>query len=133
MKIAICGFYGKKNFGDDLFQSKFLSIFNENEVNFYSDCVDIDVKNYKDESFLNNDIYIIGGGNLINPSFWFFNQNIKKPIYFLNVSVSKDILNNLDFIKKLQNINIQKIYVRDYESEKIFKELNDIMCLIYFI
>ena len=84
MKIALCGYYAKNNFGDDMMAdclSEVLSFGGQNEVRVYSDSSNLKVINYKNSSHLNNDIIVIGGGGIIDNKFWALqDENIDKLI-----------------------------------------------------
>jgi polysaccharide pyruvyl transferase WcaK-like protein len=127
MSISLCGFYGKNNYGDDLMAdclSQRLGV-NGTQVNIYSDNSKNNVKNgLKDDSFLESDKIVIGGGNIIGPNFWIFKDEIfdkiktRDDIVFLNVGVTKDYLSDSNFVNKLQQLNAQW-WVRDIESQAL--------------
>ena len=54
MKIALCGYYAKNNFGDDMMAdclSEVLSSGGKHTVRVYSDTANLKVLNYKIESY----------------------------------------------------------------------------------
>lgn len=133
MKIALIGFYGKNNFGDCLMEKHLRSILSKdnNEVVVYSDC---DVPNVinaeKDNSYLQADLIVIGGGGIVVPEFCVLYKtriqsliDCKKPICFLNVNVTTVVLENIEFGNKIKQLNATW-YVRDYESVEILKKLD---------
>lgn len=133
MNVALCGFYGKFNFGDDLVAdclSKILAT-NGNKVFVFSDTEGNNVLNgFKTKEYINCDIIVIGGGGIISPNFWLFrNERLtelikaKKNIFFLNVNLTKDILTNTSFTNKLKRLNAQW-YVRDHYSIELLGKIN---------
>lgn len=117
MKIAICGYYGKSNFGDDLMMDYISSLFSGHEIKIYSDTKTDKITNgIADNSWLNSDLIIIGGGGIVDPKFWVL-KNMEalkgKNIMFFNVSVYNHL--DSDFIVKLSGLNA-KWYVRDTQS-----------------
>lgn len=133
LNIALCGFYGKNNFGDDLMQdclSEVLSSSGKNKIHVFSDCERTNIENgLLNKKHLQCDLVIIGGGGIINKNFWTFKNggideliNSKKEIIFLNVNVYKDILKENAFIEKLKLLN-SKWWVRDFESQKNLSEI----------
>lgn len=127
LSIALCGFYGKNNYGDDLMAeclSQRLGV-NGNQVSVYSDVCKGDISNgMKDHSFLSADLIVIGGGNIIGPGFWAFKDGMidllpkDGRVMFLNVGVTQDYLSNVEFGQKLKDLNA-KWWVRDMESQDI--------------
>jgi len=125
--IALIGWNGKKNFGDTLMQELLrekLSL--HGHVREYSDLSTTGlIKGDIDNSFLNNDILIFGGGNIISPDFWPFKSlNLIKDqkVYFVNVNVNIDG-DNIELIKQLQKINTKWI-VRDSKSKSMLSQHN---------
>ena len=132
LKIALCGFYGKNNFGDDLMQdclSEVLSCDGKNEVFIFSDLEKNDIKNgFLNKEYFDCDLIVIGGGGIINKDFWIFRDNgidellsSWKNVMFLNVNVYEDIFNDKIFLSKIKSLNA-KWWVRDSKSkEHLFK------------
>ena len=83
----------------------------------------------KDHSFMESDVIVIGGGNIIGPGFWLFkDSNIDllethKNIVFLNVGVTKDSFHDHVFRDKIINLKA-KWWVRDIESQDILSTFN---------
>lgn len=133
MKIALCGYYAKNNFGDDMMAdclSDLLSFGDKNQVKIYSDTSNLKVLNYKDHSHLLNDIIVIGGGGIIDKKFWALNdENIiklkesNKKILFLNVNVYSEALKDAYFVENLKSLNALW-WVRDKSSVDLLKNLN---------
>ena len=127
IKIALIGWSGKNNFGDNLMQSllkKELSYFGE--VTEYSDIDDINIiKSDKNLAHLHNDILVFGGGNIISSEFWPFNSldKIKKnqKVLFLNVNITSAIHDETILLNKLKQLNATWI-VRDSESARLLSE-----------
>lgn len=129
--IALCGFYGKSNYGDDLMadclQNR-LSIHGD-QVKIYSDVRKGEVLNgMKDHSFLDSDLIVIGGGNIIGPGFWAFKDGMidilpkDGRVVFLNVGVTQDYLDDAEFSDKLKSLNA-KWWVRDHESQDMLYKI----------
>lgn len=81
MNIAICGYYGMGNFGDDLFLRTFQQVFSNHHVYPWNAQLDPD----------KTDAVIIGGGDLITPySFnsYYFPPHLKnKPTWMYGVGI----------------------------------------------
>ena len=133
MNIALCGFYGKNNFGDDLMQDCLSEILSKNKKNKVHVFSDLESENIQDgllnKKHLHCDLIVIGGGGIINKNFWVFKDggiddliSSWKETIFLNVNVYPDILKNEEFILKLKSLNSQW-WVRDSESHKILKSI----------
>lgn len=128
--IALCGFYGKNNYGDDLMAaclSKRIAC--GNEVRIYSDVFKEGILNgMKDHSFLDSDLIVIGGGNIIGQGFWAFKDGMieRLPkdgrVVFLNVGLTKDYLLDEVFSRQLNQLNATW-WVRDSESIDILSNL----------
>lgn len=133
MKIALCGYYAKNNFGDDMMAdclSEVLSFDGRNSVRVYSDTSNLKVINYKDKSHLDNDLIVIGGGGIVDKKFWALNElniekliNSNKKILFLNVSVYSEAAKDGNFAESLRNLNA-KWWVRDKSSVELLKSIN---------
>lgn len=117
MNIALIGYYNHNNFGDDLLQNYLTEYLKRyGAVTVYSDCEDEwGVRNgLKDKSFLKRDLIVIGGGSIVQPGFWVFQENLfGKQIVFLNVNVGE--ITNEEFRAKLVNLKA-KWFVRDTYS-----------------
>jgi polysaccharide pyruvyl transferase WcaK-like protein len=133
MKVALCGFYGKKNFGDDLMQdclSEVLSANGKNEVLIFSDLEYDGIQNgLKNKKHLDCDIIVIGGGGILHSNFWIFKNNgiddlikSKKEILFLNVNVYSNFIKDKTLIDKVKLLNA-KWWVRDSRSSELLKEV----------
>ena len=129
VNIALCGFYGKNNFGDDLMQDclfEVLSKNGKNNVQIFSDLDKGEIKDgLKTKDHLKSDLIVIGGGGIINKNFWIFRDggideliSCWKQIIFLNVNVFPDIFSDKIFASKLKSLNAQW-KVRDSESKII--------------
>jgi polysaccharide pyruvyl transferase WcaK-like protein len=123
MKIALCGYYAKNNFGDDMMAdclSEVLSSGGKNSVRVYSDTANLKVYDYKNHSHLDNDIIVIGGGGIVDNKFWALSEdNIdklkNKKIIFLNVNIYSEAAKNVDFMNKLKSLDALW-WVRDKSS-----------------
>lgn len=123
MKIALCGYYAKNNFGDDMMAdclSEVLSSGGKHTVRVYSDTANLKVYNYKNHSHLDNDIIVIGGGGIIDNKFWALSEDNldklnNKKIIFLNVNIYNETIKNIDFMNKLKCLNAHW-WVRDKSS-----------------
>ena len=130
MKIALCGYYAKNNFGDDMMAdclSEVLSSGGKNTVRVYSDTANLKVVNYKNNSHLDNDIIVIGGGGIIDNKFWALtDENIdklkNKKIIFLNVNVYSEAIKNIDFVNKLKSFDASW-WVRDKNSVELLSSV----------
>ena len=132
LNVALCGFYGKNNFGDDLMQDCLSEILSnkKNKVTVFSDGCSLGVENgLSNKSYLHSDLIVIGGGGIISKDFWIFKNNgfddlinSWRPIYFLNVNVYADVLNDKIFSFKLKSLNA-KWWVRDSESKNNLKKI----------
>ncbi len=138
MKIAICGFYGKKNFGDELMQDYLSELLcfddDQDEISVYSDNHVFDsslavreIKNgIEDKSYLDADVIVIGGGGIIDPNFWIFrDKGIEKlmgrKVIFLNVSIYRGAVVNKWFMFSLKQLHASW-YVRDHASVEMLEE-----------
>jgi polysaccharide pyruvyl transferase WcaK-like protein len=133
MKIALCGFYAKQNFGDDLMAhhlSKILSVNGTHSVHLFSDKSAESIENgLLTESHILCDVVVIGGGGIVNPDFWAFKKGgidkLKysgKPIAFVNVNVTQDILKNQQFIEDIKALKA-KWWVRTRQSADILAQV----------
>lgn len=81
MNIAICGYYGMGNFGDDLFLRTFQQVFSNHHIYPWNAQLDPD----------RTDAVIIGGGDLITPysfnSYYFPSQLKYKPTWLYGVGI----------------------------------------------
>jgi polysaccharide pyruvyl transferase WcaK-like protein len=129
MEIALCGFYGKSNFGDDLMADclpEVLSLGGRHNVTVFSDCESHGVKSAKNElNYFNYDVVVIGGGGIINPKFWAFKKaelekliQSQAPIFFLNVNVTEDFNLEQGFPEQIARLNA-RWWVRDDFSHTI--------------
>lgn len=101
----------------------------DSKISIYSDVCRGNVLNgMKDRSFLDADLIVIGGGNIIGPGFWAFKDGtislLPKDgrVMFLNVGVTRDYLKDAEFAKNLQELNA-RWWVRDLESKDILKTI----------
>jgi len=133
MKIALCGFYAKQNFGDDLMAhhlSKILSVNGTHTVHLFSDKTSDLIENgYSTNAHLSCDIIVIGGGGIVNPDFWAFKngglerlKHLNKPVAFINVNVTPEILKNQPFIEDLKALKA-KWWVRTRQSADILAQI----------
>jgi polysaccharide pyruvyl transferase WcaK-like protein len=131
MKVAVCGFYGKSNFGDDLMADCLgdrLSC-GAHQVTHYSDNSAGDIRNgLRDLSYLDADVVVVGGGNIIGPGFWAFKDGgidrlggVRR-LLFLNVGVTPDYLSDKEFAGKLAGLNATW-RVRDAESVELLARI----------
>ena len=131
MRIALCGYYGKNNFGDDMMANLLSEKISQNKhiIKLYSDCTN-GTLDYQKSSFLDSDVVVIGGGGIVDNKFWALNEvNLPKlkesgkPVVFLNVNIYNESLNNSQFISNLSDLNA-KWWVRDKFSFESLKKLN---------
>lgn len=128
--LALCGFYGYKNYGDSL-MLKAIKIFFKNldiQVSSFSDKKSEEAFNFKENDLLANTIknykYIaLGGGGIISSNFWFFKNNFHKKIesnnlYLLNVNLTTEAEPVLKEIKD----KIKLAIVRDKYSVEYAKQ-----------
>ena len=129
--MALLGFYGKHNMGDDLMQLRLGQLLGQGTENLtiYSDCDRIGIKNglYCDD-YLNADLIVIGGGGIISPDFWAFKGSridklAGKNLVFLNVSIYEGDLTNAEFSSKLKNLGAEVWSVRDSKSEALLSSI----------
>ena len=131
--IALCGFYGKNNMGDDLMQHHLATILqqgNPKKLTIFSDCNSGSAQNgLRSDRFMNSSTIFIGGGGIIEPDFWAFRDGRlqemlieKKEVVFLNVSVYESLKQNLVFQEQLRLLNAEWI-VRDNRSATILSSI----------
>ena len=126
--IAVVGWYGKKNFGDELMASRLSQVLsrNGNTVSIYSDlCADGVLDGTKDASYLDQDVIVIGGGGIVTTDFWALRQpmleELRKSralIAFLNVNVTPECCEDAEFTSNLRSLNA-RWWVRDQMSVEI--------------
>lgn len=131
MRVAICGFYGKSNFGDDLMADCLAERLSRGGhlVEHYSDNAKGSIRNgLRDQSYLDADVVVIGGGNIVGPGFWAFKdgglerlRGVKR-LLFLNVGVTQDYLSDEEFVGGLTGAG-GRWWVRDRESVSILGRL----------
>ena len=131
MKIALCGYYAKNNFGDDMMAdclSEVLSFGGKNQVRVYSDTSNLKVLNYNDHSPFVNDVIVIGGGGIVDKKFWALNdenilklKNLNKKILFLNVNIYSEALKDIEFANNLKSLNALW-WVRDKSSVELLNQ-----------
>ena len=119
--LYVVGYYNHNNFGDQQYQISFKNLFKTEEIEFI-DCDKIDKQEIKD-----NDIIVVGGGDVIND---YFLDNINKhfankpnDIYavsvgipFLNIIIKtpiKLLIFNKIFIRTQQDISILREYYKE--------------------
>lgn len=100
--LALCGFYGYKNYGDTLMLRAIKGFFKnlDIQVSAFSDRKSDEAFYFKENDLLSNVInsykYIaLGGGGIISPNFWFFKNNFHKKLesdnlYLLNVNLTTE-------------------------------------------
>jgi len=106
--------------------SKVLSIDDLHEVKVFSDKSADGIENAAvSRGHLDCDVIVIGGGGIINPDFWVFKGDgltklkaAQKPIAFVNVNVTAELLNNTSFAEELKNLKA-KWWVRTRQSADI--------------
>ncbi|MBS1722356.1 MAG: polysaccharide pyruvyl transferase family protein [Armatimonadetes bacterium] len=128
--VALCGFYGKHNYGDDLMADCLTARLTSlgSTVNVFSDTTQPGVHNgLKDPVYLTSDTIVIGGGNIIGPGFWAFKDGRleeltkAKQIVFLNVGVTADYFADKEFVSQLRDLRANW-WVRDLESVKLLAD-----------
>jgi len=131
MNVSVFGFYSFSNFGDSLMLDRIILQLNNCNVSVFSDSYkkydNIEIFDYEfNDSYLNSDVIIFGGGNIINPKFWGFKKEILEkikekgiPIIFYNVGVTKEIEYDINkgFPKLLKDLNAKWV-VRDTASKE---------------
>lgn len=133
MTIALCGFYAKYNFGDDLMAhhlSKVLSVNDTHNVRIFSDKSLDNVENgLLSSGHLDCDVIVIGGGGIVNTDFWAFKndgltklKNSQKPIAFVNVNITQDILKDSQLIEDLKSLKA-RWWVRNRQSVDTLTEI----------
>jgi polysaccharide pyruvyl transferase WcaK-like protein len=131
MRISLCGYYGKNNFGDDMMATLLSEKISQNKhaIKLFSDCSN-GTFDYRKTSFLDTDLIVIGGGGIIDTKFWALSEaNIEEmrkskiPIVFLNVNIYQESLNNSQFVKSLFDLNASW-WVRDKFTYDELKKLN---------
>lgn len=132
MRVAVCGFYGKSNFGDDLMADCLAERLGRTgcEVSLYSDNErGPSIRNgLKDKSYLDADAVVVGGGNIIGPGFWAFkdgglgNLAAARKLVFLNVGVTPDYLSDDRFVSQLRDLGATW-KVRDAESVELLAQV----------
>jgi polysaccharide pyruvyl transferase WcaK-like protein len=85
--LALCGFYGYKNYGDSLMRSAIIDFFKNINISaaVFSDKESEEALNFKKENIFEKILpsfeYIaLGGGGIISPNFWFFKNNFHKQV-----------------------------------------------------
>ena len=130
MRISLCGYYGKNNFGDDMMATLLSEKISQNKhaIKLFSDCSN-GTFDYRKTSFLDTDLIVIGGGGIIDTKFWALSEaNIEEmrkskiPIVFLNVNIYQESLNNSQFVKSLFDLNASW-WVRDKFTHDELKKL----------
>lgn len=130
-QIALCGFYGKGNFGDDLMAMhlpKLLNMEGDAHVELYSDCLAGNINDGRDGSWARAHVLAIGGGGIVSPKFWLFTQqenrervaNMDK-VVFVNVNVTKEFDDDPDFAAWLRSLQALW-FVRDNDSIHILRK-----------
>lgn len=131
MRISLCGYYGKNNFGDDMMATLLSDKISQNKhtIKLFSDCSN-GTFDYQKFSFLDTDLVVIGGGGIIDNKFWALTENnlnllkdSKIPVAFLNVNIYQESLNNINFMQNLLELNASW-WVRDKFTYDQLKKLN---------
>ena len=119
MRIAILGYYGAKNAGDDRIQHTMRKGLPNDELSFFRAWNDLKIKKGEIE---HHDFLIIGGGGLIirnTNNLAALIQEIKIPFAVIGISVSSNAPDNQECIRALAQ-NACYINVRDKKSVEIF-------------
>lgn len=130
--VALCGFYGKQNLGDDLMAQELPRLLGREgacEVQVYSDKRHENISNgMATGEHLEADVIVLGGGGIVGPGFWAFKQDglrklaeCGKPIAFVNVNVTPDYLQDEDFVRGLRDLKA-RWWVRDSQSVTLLAE-----------
>lgn len=131
MRISLCGYYGKNNFGDDMMATLLSDKISQNKhsIKLFSDCSNGTI-DYKKSSFLDTDLVVMGGGGIIDNKFWALNETnmlllkeSKIPIAFINVNIYQESINNLSFMQNLLELDANW-WVRDKFTFEQLKKLN---------
>lgn len=133
--LALCGFYGYKNYGDSLMLKAIRNYFKnlEIQVTAFSDKKSEEAFSFKENDLLNNTInnykYVaLGGGGIISPSFWFFKNNFDKKIesdnlYLFNVNLTTEAEPVLKEIgSKIKLAIVRDKYSADYARKFLSEE-----------
>jgi polysaccharide pyruvyl transferase WcaK-like protein len=108
MKILVLGWYGHHNIGDESYKETFRSLFPNHELTF--------TDSLKESLVGQNDVIILGGGNVLRQGFLNQLQGIQKPIYGFSLGMEELPQCDLSFFKH--------IYTRDIVTLEKLKELN---------
>lgn len=126
---ALIGYYGKNNWGDNLFNILIPHFFITHcslGVNVYSDCAD-SAMNFpvtdRSKHFPSENIIIIGGGALINRDFWAFNSKLSllnNKVIFFNVEINEGADSIIDDLRAINALWV----VRNISSVHYLKNHN---------
>jgi exopolysaccharide biosynthesis predicted pyruvyltransferase EpsI len=72
--VAILGWYGHHNFGDELVQEGMRQLFKDWNITFLSDTKNI-YSQFNADIVNKHDLFVLGGGELINSDRLFFGSN----------------------------------------------------------
>lgn len=103
MNIAVCGFYGKHNIGDDIMQSEIHDFFRSqgHQPRFYGDkkgsLNGIEILNWDVVNPLDDEVICIGGGGIVTPSYYMLTPTMishivaqGKKVLFFNVNLTQE-------------------------------------------
>ena len=120
ININIIGYYGHYNIGDEQYKTSFINLLNTLNIEYTVNFIDCD--KLLDTNINDNDIIILGGGDVLNEYFMnkMINKFKNKPNKIIAVSVGlpyKDILVNSSKLKILDHI-----FVRTKQDIDLFKK-----------
>lgn len=107
-KITVLGWYGHGNAGDESYKNSFPLLFPEHQLNFTDSLTEDQRKN--------SDVFILGGGAVMEPAFLNQLKNVKKDKYIISVTANKNA--SVELLK-----DYKKILVRDVHSQKTLNQL----------
>lgn len=125
--IGLVGYYGFGNYGDELFHEVFTQALPDYNLKILHDKLEHPYfSGSKSDQVSSVDAILIGGGDLIIPSYWtglyFEEEYLKRPIFICGVGVPQWTGLDTAVIERLarffQHENIKFISVRDQESRE---------------
>jgi polysaccharide pyruvyl transferase WcaK-like protein len=127
VKVAVLGWYGHRNFGDELLLEGLKQLFSGWEILVFSDNQKSSFPMIDFNAVNNCDLFVLGGGELINTDRLFIHSpwvhNIKIPKIILGCGVNAEKAKQLkkDVLKDLEQFSY--IGLRDGTAESILKSI----------
>jgi colanic acid/amylovoran biosynthesis protein len=103
--VTVLGWYGKSNCGDESYKMAFPAVFKNYKFNFVNKITDH-----------NSDAYILGGGDVLAPSFLNQLVNVKKPKHIISVSANEKV--DPELLKGYANIFVREKQSLDILTKK---------------